>query len=87
MKLKLLYFTDPCEGVQCPIAQICQLDESRNPICRCNAICPYELNPVCGSNGKTYTNECFLRVEGCKARKSLRIMYSGECGSGRGNKV
>lgn len=105
---------DPCEGVECPTNQVCQLDDNRNPICRCNAICSLDLKPVCGSNGmsrdhrresfaerlmtlscratarlfslpgKTYTNECILRVEACKAKKSLRILYNGECGSGRG---
>ena len=78
------FLTDPCDEIQCPAAQICQLDETRNPICRCNVICSYDFKPVCASNGKTYINECTLRVEACKARKSLRILYLGECGSGRG---
>ncbi|XP_015793858.1 agrin-like [Tetranychus urticae] len=73
---------DPCEEVQCPASQICQLDDNRNPICRCNAV-EEEIIIICGSDGKTYTNECILRVEACKARKSLRILYNGECGSGR----
>ena len=71
---------DPCDGVECPSAQVCQLDGQRNPICRCNAICEDDLKPVCGSDGKTYTNDCFLRVEACKARRSLRIVHSGQCG-------
>lgn len=73
---------DPCEGVECPSSQVCQLDEHRNPICRCNAICSPDLRPVCGSDGKTYTNECTLRVEACKSRKSIRIIYTGECSAG-----
>ncbi|XP_067139289.1 agrin-like isoform X1 [Centruroides vittatus] len=73
---------DPCEGVECPASQVCQLDENRNPICRCNAICSPDFRPVCGSDGKTYTNECSLRVEACKSRRSLRIIYTGECSSG-----
>ncbi|XP_067139294.1 agrin-like isoform X3 [Centruroides vittatus] len=72
---------DPCEGVECPASQVCQLDENRNPICRCNAICSPDFRPVCGSDGKTYTNECSLRVEACKSRRSLRIIYTGECSS------
>ena len=73
-------WTDPCDGVECPASQICQLDDHRNPICRCNAVCNQDFKPVCGSDGKTYTNECILRVEGCKARRSLRIIHSGVCG-------
>ncbi|UYV69990.1 hypothetical protein LAZ67_7001391 [Cordylochernes scorpioides] len=72
----------PCDGVKCPPSQVCQLDEARNPTCRCNALCSAELKPVCGSDGRTYTNECTLRVEGCKSRRSLRIIYEGECSSG-----
>lgn len=26
-------------------------------------ICPRILNPVCGSNGKTYSNECMFRCQ------------------------
>ncbi|KAG8193212.1 hypothetical protein JTE90_005560 [Oedothorax gibbosus] len=73
---------DPCEGVECPSSQVCQLNENRNPICRCNSVCTLDLKPVCGSDGKTYTNECTLRVESCKARKIIRIIYTGECSAG-----
>lgn len=81
-KQRIVSFPDPCEGVECPSSQVCQLDEHRNPICRCNAICSPDLRPVCGSDGKTYTNECYLRVEACKSRKSIRIIYTGECSAG-----
>lgn len=68
--------------MECPNAQVCQLDENRNAICRCNVICSDVLGPVCGSDGKTYTNECKLRVESCKSRKNLRVVYPGECSAG-----
>lgn len=76
---------DPCDQVDCPANQVCQLDESRNPICRCNAVCQREFKPVCASDGKSYMNECTLRVEACKAKKSLRILYNGECGRTHGS--
>ncbi|XP_022255732.1 agrin-like isoform X2 [Limulus polyphemus] len=73
---------DPCLGVECPSNQVCQLDDNRNAICRCNAICSRDFRPVCGSDGKTYTNECILRVEACKSRRSLRTIYMDKCSEG-----
>jgi len=36
-------------------------------------VCTTEWNPVCGKNGKTYSNECFAKMEG------IEIDYQGEC--------
>lgn len=43
---------DPCDQIDCPVTQVCQLDENRNPICRCNAICNLDFKPVCASDGE-----------------------------------
>ncbi|XP_054715534.1 agrin-like [Uloborus diversus] len=79
LEVRFIGRCDPCEGVECPNAQVCQLDDNRNAICRCNAICSEDLKPVCGSDGKTYTNECTLRVDACKSRKNIRVVYAGRC--------
>lgn len=50
--------------------------------CVCNEICTSDWRPVCGSDGKTYPNECSLEVEACKTGKKLRKVHSGECGRG-----
>jgi len=65
--------------VRCPESQICLLDANRNPICKCNAACGDEFEPVCASDGNTYANECILRVEACKTHKILRILHHGTC--------
>lgn len=50
--------------------------------CVCNEICTADWNPVCGSDGKTYPNECSLEVEACETGKKLGVVKSGECGKG-----
>jgi hypothetical protein len=77
-----VFFPDPCENVSCPQPELCLLDEQRNPVCRCGDTCSLEFTPVCGSDGKTYQNECSLRQEACRSKKNLRIIYRGKCSSG-----
>ncbi|KAK8377274.1 hypothetical protein O3P69_013725 [Scylla paramamosain] len=79
LEVKFAGKCDPCEDVTCPERQSCQLDVDRKPECRCNDVCATDYSPVCASDGKTYTNECVMKVEACKARKTLSIMYHGAC--------
>lgn len=49
----------------------------------CQTGCPFNLNPVCGSNGVTYPNICVFENAKCQDTK-LTLRHEGECRPGRG---
>ncbi|KAI3387816.1 hypothetical protein SNEBB_009702 [Seison nebaliae] len=46
----------------------------------CGKRCPKILSPVCGSNGKSYTNNCILEIAQCE-NGSITKKHNGLCGS------
>lgn len=67
----------PCSIHKCQFGATCvELNGSAH--CEC-PICPAEFEPVCGSDGITYGNECKLRLEACKHRREIRVLYGGPC--------
>ncbi|XP_029441193.1 serine protease inhibitor Kazal-type 2 [Rhinatrema bivittatum] len=41
--------------------------------------CPRNLNPVCGTDGITYPNECVLCESNRSNNKNVKIVGSGPC--------
>ncbi|KAG7390201.1 hypothetical protein PHYBOEH_007075 [Phytophthora boehmeriae] len=51
----------------------------------CDRACILIYDPVCGTDGKTYSNSCVFGVEKCRSQDdSLEIAYEGECSNGFG---
>ena len=45
----------------------------------CDIECTREFKPVCGTNGKTYNNECLLEREKCVKRLFIQVSKMGPC--------
>ncbi|KAI8502185.1 hypothetical protein Bbelb_197730 [Branchiostoma belcheri] len=59
----------------------------------CNTHCNDHYAPVCGSNGQTYTNRCFLELDACQfsaqhpeSHHTITMAYDGACNSAADNR-
>ena len=72
---------NPCSNVTCshPLQQ-CKLTDEGKPVCECEKIaCTRDLRPVCGTNGKTYSNRCMMRLLSCEVNMLVFEDYEGRC--------
>ncbi|KAG7472748.1 hypothetical protein MATL_G00112170 [Megalops atlanticus] len=65
---------EPCGN--CSFGAIC---DGQTGHCVCPTECVASHQPVCGSDGATYSNECELNVRACTQQLDLRALAQGEC--------
>nr|XP_012555025.2 ovoinhibitor isoform X2 [Hydra vulgaris] len=53
--------------------------ECNDPEANCKKVCPKMFQPVCGSDGNTYSSKCELSVMSCKKNWTITKLYDGEC--------
>lgn len=71
---------EPCEKKYCPHNGDCKVDKRTGQAeCECLTRCPVGYQPVCGSNGATYPNECQLRRDSCSKKLKIHVKHPGAC--------
>lgn len=71
-----------CIDVTCPKKEVCVADKNGNSYCidaRCPTTCPQTSGAVCGTDRKTYQNECSLKKASCESGRKVRAAYLGPC--------
>ena len=66
--------------MNCAFYSVCATSESQKATCVCPLCIDSEISPVCGDNGVTYSNECYMKKYACEERRMITIAKEQSCG-------
>lgn len=72
-----------CADFPCPHGKHCVMNDEGHPQCVCSTRCPNKDSPVCGSDKKTYDNDCELLREACQTNTNIILLHHGRCHEGK----
>ena len=73
-------FLDPCFAKDCGYEAKCMAKANDAVICKCEKKCKEEeFKPVCGSDEKTYENECELKHKSCLKKIPISVAKKEPC--------
>ena len=55
--------------------------------CKCIQACTSEQAEVCGSDRRTYRNECHLKRTACVNKENVHVLKHGSCPAGKGKEI
>ncbi|XP_056008873.1 LOW QUALITY PROTEIN: agrin-like [Ostrea edulis] len=69
-----------CKDLACPPLQVCVTDPvTGQPRCGCVQECEDRMSPVCGTDGRQYSNRCMLELQACQSQQNVRVKNEGPC--------
>ena len=72
--------TDSCAKKQCEFFGICVSKNDGTAECVCPLCDKDNFKPICGDDGMTYANMCYLKKKACMSMKMIKAVRDEACG-------